>query len=57
MSMTMESCILQSAYLNFIEVHITNPKTREQFQQQSYFSDIADAVIAGCGIDGYDYAL
>ncbi len=41
----------------FIEVHITNPKTREQFRQQSYFSDIADAVIAGCGIDGYHYAL
>lgn len=41
----------------FIEIHITNPASREAFRQTSYFSDIAVATIAGFGIDGYSYAL
>ncbi len=41
----------------FIEVHISNPCTREDFRRISYFSDIAEAVIAGCGTEGYLFAL
>jgi len=41
----------------FIEVHISNVYAREPFRHKSYFSDIAEAVICGCGIQGYDFAL
>jgi 3-dehydroquinate dehydratase-2 len=41
----------------FIEVHLSNPHAREPFRQHSYFSDLAQAVIAGFGSDGYGYAL
>ena len=40
-----------------IEVHISNVYARETFRQKSYFSDIAVALISGCGADGYSYAL
>jgi 3-dehydroquinate dehydratase-2 len=43
--------------LPFIEVHLSNPHAREPFRRQSYFSDLATAVIAGFGADGYLYAL
>ena len=41
----------------FIEVHISNVHAREPFRHKSYFSDIAKAVICGCGTEGYDFAL
>jgi len=41
----------------FIEVHISNIYAREPFRHHSYFSDLALAVISGCGIKGYEYAL
>lgn len=41
----------------FIEVHLTNIYTRELFRQHSYFSDIALGVIAGFGIQSYEFAL
>lgn len=41
----------------FIEVHISNVHAREPFRHKSYFSDIAEAVICGCGNEGYDFAL
>jgi 3-dehydroquinate dehydratase II len=41
----------------FVEVHISNVHTREPFRHQSYFSDLALAVIAGCGLQGYEFAL
>ncbi|THB70381.1 MAG: type II 3-dehydroquinate dehydratase [Gammaproteobacteria bacterium] len=41
----------------FIELHISNVFAREQFRHKSYFSDIAEGVICGLGIDGYKYAL
>jgi 3-dehydroquinate dehydratase II len=41
----------------FIEVHLSNPHAREPFRHQSYFSDIAKAVICGMGADSYRYAL
>ena len=40
-----------------VEVHISNIHARETFWHHSYFSDIAVAVIAGCGMQGYLYAL
>ena len=43
--------------LNFIEVHLSNIHQRESFRHQSYFSDIADGVILGLGVTGYELAL
>ena len=41
----------------FIEVHISNIYSREDFRQKSYLSDIADGVISGLGTEGYELAL
>ena len=43
--------------LPFVEVHLSNPHAREPFRHHSYFSDLAAAVISGCGADSYRYAL
>jgi len=40
----------------FIEVHLSNVHTREEFRQYSYFSDIAQGVICGLGSRGYEMA-
>ena len=40
-----------------VEVHISNIHARETFRHHSYFSDIALAVISGCGMQGYLFAL
>jgi 3-dehydroquinate dehydratase II len=40
-----------------IEVHISNVHRREPFRHRSYVSQRADAVIAGCGAQGYELAL
>lgn len=40
-----------------IEVHISNVHAREEFRRHSYISPIAAGVIAGCGIDGYEFAV
>ena len=40
-----------------VEVHISNIHARETFRHHAYFSDIAIAVIAGCGMQGYLFAL
>ncbi|MEE4010638.1 type II 3-dehydroquinate dehydratase [Roseibium sp. FZY0029] len=40
-----------------IEVHISNIHKRESFRHLSYVSTRADAVIAGCGVEGYLLAL
>lgn len=40
-----------------IEVHISNVHKRESFRHHSYVSLRADAVIAGCGTEGYLLAL
>ncbi|MCC5985622.1 MAG: type II 3-dehydroquinate dehydratase [Rhodobacteraceae bacterium] len=40
-----------------IEVHVSNIHRREAFRQHSYVSLRADAVIAGCGVQGYELAL
>jgi 3-dehydroquinate dehydratase-2 len=41
----------------FIEVHISNVHAREDFRSHSYLSDVAQGVICGLGIQGYDFAL
>ncbi|UQS25590.1 type II 3-dehydroquinate dehydratase [Amycolatopsis thermalba] len=40
-----------------IELHISNVHKREAFRHHSVLSDIATAVIAGLGVDGYPLAL
>ena len=40
-----------------IEVHITDPKTREPFRHFSYIESLADHTIAGEGANGYVLAL
>jgi len=41
----------------FIEVHLSNIHNREEFRQQSWFSDIAIGVISGFEGDSYLLAL
>ncbi|WP_242112909.1 type II 3-dehydroquinate dehydratase [Luteimonas aquatica] len=48
---------LAAVAIPFIEVHLSNPHSREPFRHTSYFSDLAVAVICGFGADGYRYAL
>ena len=48
---------LAAVALPFIEVHLSNPHTREPFRHTSFFSDLAVGVIAGFGADSYRYAL
>jgi 3-dehydroquinate dehydratase-2 len=40
-----------------IEVHISNVHRREAFRHHSYVSAVADAIIIGCGTQGYVLAL
>ncbi|MEM7718660.1 MAG: type II 3-dehydroquinate dehydratase [Pseudomonadota bacterium] len=40
-----------------IEVHISNIHSREEYRHHSYVSHRADGVIAGCGIEGYVFAV
>lgn len=48
---------LSAVAVPFIEVHLSNVHAREAFRRQSYFSDMALAVITGMGARGYGYAL
>ncbi|MDX1351693.1 MAG: type II 3-dehydroquinate dehydratase [Thiomicrorhabdus sp.] len=41
----------------FIEVHLSNIHKREAFRSHSYFSDLAEGVIAGLGTKGYQLAF
>jgi 3-dehydroquinate dehydratase-2 len=40
-----------------VEVHITNIHAREEFRHHSYVSGVAEGVIAGLGVQGYELAL
>lgn len=40
-----------------MEVHVSNIHARESFRHHSYVSGRANGVIAGCGIDGYVFAV
>jgi 3-dehydroquinate dehydratase-2 len=48
---------LATVNIPFIEVHISNIHQREPFRTHSYFSDLADGIIAGLGTKGYELAL
>ena len=41
----------------FIEIHLSNIAAREDFRQQSFFSDIAVGTVTGFGITSYELAL
>lgn len=45
------------ASLQLIEVHISNPSSREEFRRHSVISPVASGVIAGFGVDSYLLAL
>lgn len=40
-----------------IEVHLSNPYSREEFRQHSFISDVAAGVICGLAGKGYELAL
>lgn len=46
-----------SSGLSVIEVHISNPYSREEFRHTSVISAVATGVIAGFGFDSYRLAL
>jgi 3-dehydroquinate dehydratase-2 len=50
-----DACSMLTAPL--VEVHITNPHTREEFRHKSVVSGVASGVIAGFGVDSYRLAL
>jgi len=53
-----DACALVTAAgLTLIEVHLTNPHTREEFRHTSVISGAATGTIAGLGIDSYRLAL
>ena len=41
----------------FIELHLSNVFSREEFRQHSYLSDIAVGIISGMGPKGYELAV
>lgn len=46
------------AFEGFVfEVHISNVHKREAFRHHSYVSALADGVLAGFGVEGYELAL
>lgn len=48
---------LAAVEIPFIEIHLSNTHAREEFRQQSYFSDLARGVICGLGPIGYELGL
>ena len=48
---------LAAVGLPFIEVHLSNVHAREPFRRQSFFSDLAQAVVCGLGPRGYEAAV
>ena len=48
---------LAAVAIPFIEIHLSNPHSREAFRHHSYFSDLAVGVVCGFGADSYRYAL
>lgn len=48
---------LRSAGVRLIEVHLTNPATRERFRHTSVIAAVADGTIAGFGPRSYQLAL
>ena len=48
---------LLAIQIPFIEIHITNPKSRENYRKISFFEDISQKTISGEGILSYKLAL
>ena len=48
---------LLAVAIPFIEIHLSNTFAREDFRQNSYFSDIAESCLFGFGAYGYELAL
>ncbi len=48
---------LAACGLPCVEVHLSNIHRREEFRHHSYVSKVADAVICGCGAQGYALAV
>ncbi|MEY4437120.1 MAG: hypothetical protein RL100_584 [Actinomycetota bacterium] len=48
---------ITKAGLKLIEVHLSNPHTREEFRHNSVISGVSTGVIAGFGSDSYLLAL
>ena len=51
------AALVTKAGIPLIEVHISNPHTRETFRHTSVISGVATGVIAGFGFDSYRLAL
>jgi 3-dehydroquinate dehydratase-2 len=49
--------LVTQAGLLLVEVHISNPHSREEFRHHSVISGVATGVIAGFGFDSYVLAL
>ena len=49
--------LLTKSGVPLIEVHISNPHSREEFRHNSVISGVATGVIAGFGFDSYRLAL
>jgi 3-dehydroquinate dehydratase-2 len=49
--------MLTASGVKLIEVHISNPHTREEFRHNSVVSSVATGVIAGFGMNSYRLAL
>lgn len=60
-ALTHTSVALRDAFLGvqipFIEVHLSNVFSREEFRKHSYLSDIAVGCITGLGATGYTLAM
>ena len=50
-----DACAMLTAPL--IEVHLTNPMSREEFRHTSVIAGVANGSIAGFGVDSYRLAL
>lgn len=48
---------LLGVQIPFIEVHLSNVHSREEFRRHSYLADVAVGVITGLGALGYSLAL
>ena len=48
---------LTGVALPVAEVHLSNVHAREEFRHRSYVSGIAQCVIVGCGVQGYEFAV
>ena len=60
-ALTHTSVALRDAFagvaIPFVEVHLSNVHRREPFRHHSYFSELAEGVIVGLGVQGYSLAL